>query len=138
MKSKWIWVNFLLLAIFSCKPEGKSEVADILGFDEPKDWILVIHPEGCKTCLDSFYDELLRLSPRNDGAIVIIAKNSKNLRMIPLIEKPPIPLYLDENKKLIREGIVELEDQILVFKEKSIERFDILEYQNVFQALPYN
>lgn len=126
---------FILLGMVACKPKGKSEVAEILGIEEPKDWILVIHPEGCKTCLASFYDVLAALSPNSDAVIVILAKNSKNLRMFPLIENSPIPLYLDENKILIENGILELQDQILLFRENSVEKFDIMEYQSVFQSM---
>lgn len=125
----------ILIGLISCKPKGKNEVAEILGIEEPKDWILVIHPEGCKTCLESFYDVLAALSPNPDAAIVILAKNSKNLRMIPLIENSPIPLYLDENKILIENGILELQDQIILFKDGSVEKFDILNYQKVFQSM---
>lgn len=125
----------LLVGMMACKSNGKSEVASILGIEEPKDWILVIHPEGCKTCLESFYYELAALSPNPDAVIVILAKNSKNLRMFPLIENSPIPLYLDENKILIENGILGLQDQILLFRENSVEKFDILEYQSVFQSM---
>lgn len=125
----------ILLVLIACRTKGKNEVAEILEIEEPKDWILVIHPEGCKTCLESFYDELAALSPNPDAAIVILAENSKNLRMIPLIENSPIPLYLDENKILIENGILDLQDQILLFRENRVEKFDILNYQKVFQSM---
>lgn len=120
----------ILLGLIACKPKGKSEIAEILGIEEPKDWILVIHPEGCKTCLESLYNDLASLTPDTDAAIVILAKNSKNLRMIPLIENSPIPLYLDENKILIEKGILELQDQILLFKDGGMKKFDILNYES--------
>lgn len=110
-------IFFLFLGSFACMPAGKSEVSEILGIEEPKDWILVIHPEGCKTCLDSFYTELMKLPTSSKGAIVLLAKNSKALRMSPLIENSPVPLYLDENKTLIQKGTVDPKDQILVFKK---------------------
>ena len=128
-------IFFLFLGSFACKPAGKSEVSEILGIKEPKDWILVIHPEGCKTCLDSFYTDLMKLPTSSKGAIVLLAKNSKALRMSPLIENSPVPLYLDENKTLIQKGTVDPKDQILVFKENKVEKFDILNYQEVFQEL---
>ena len=120
-------IFFLLLGSFGCKPIGKSDVSAILGIEEPNDWILVIHPEGCKTCLDSFYTDLMKLPTSSKGAIVLLAKNSKALRMNPLIENSPIPLYLDENKTLIQKGTVDLEDQILVFKENKVEKYDYSE-----------
>lgn len=125
----------ILIGLISCKPKGKNEVAQILGIEEPKDWILVIHPEGCKTCLESLYDDLASLTPDTDAAIVILAKDSKNLRMIPLIQDSPLPLYLDENKVLIEKGVLELQDQIFLFKNGSVEKFDILNYQRVFQSI---
>lgn len=125
----------ILIGLISCKPKGKNEVAQILEIEEPKDWILVIHPEGCKTCLESLYDDLASLTPDTDAAIVILAKDSKNLRMIPLIQDSPLPLYLDENKVLIEKGVLELQDQILLFKNGSVEKFDILNYQKVFQSI---
>jgi hypothetical protein len=130
------FISFLiLLGLIACKPKGKNEVAEILGIEEPKDWILVIHPEGCKTCLESFYSELATLSSNPDAVIVILSKNSKYLRMIPLIENSPFPLYLDQNKILIEKGILELQDQILLFKDDGMEKFDILNYQKVFQSM---
>lgn len=125
----------ILIGLISCKPKGKNEVAQILGIEEPKDWILVIHPEGCKTCLESLYDDFASLTPDTDAAIVILSKDSKNLRMIPLIQDSPLPLYLDENKVLIDKGVLELQDQILLFKNGSVEKFDILNYQKVFQSI---
>jgi len=112
-----------------------EQVANALAIPQPKKWILVIHPEGCKTCLDSFYGELMTLSPTTDGAIVILAKNSKTLRMNPLIQNSPIPLYLDEEKLLIQKNLVKATDQILLFKKGSVEKFDILDYQKVFQSI---
>jgi hypothetical protein len=70
-----------------------------------------------------------------DGAIVILAKKSKTLRRNPLIATAPIPLYLDKTKRLIQERIVDLQDQILIFKENEVVRFGILDYQQVFQEL---
>jgi hypothetical protein len=94
----------------------------------------VIHPQGCKTCLNGFYSELLdsyyyRWSNSHPG------KKSKTLRRNPLIATAPIPLYLDKTKRLIQERIVDLQDQILIFKENEVVRFGILDYQQVFQEL---
>jgi hypothetical protein len=135
MRIRPTFLYLLLVGMMACNSKGKSEVASILGIEEPKEWILVIHPEGCKTCMESFYDVLATLPPNPDAAIVILAKNSKNLRMIPLIENSPIPLYLDENKILIEKGILEIQDQILLFKDGGMEKFDILNYQKVFQSI---
>jgi hypothetical protein len=135
MTSKSAVVYLFLFGLMACKPQGKSEVSAILEINEPKNWILVIHPEGCKTCLDSFYEELMTLAPSTDGAIVILAKNSKTLRMNPLIQNSPIPLYLDEEKLLTHENLVKPTDQILLFKKGSVEKFDILDYQKVFQSM---
>lgn len=127
--------HFLLitLIVLSCSPKNKKEVADILKIKEPKEWILVIHPEGCKTCLESLYAELENLPATSPGGIVVIAKNSKDLRLHPLFETSPIPLVLDENKTLIEHGLVRPEDQILLLRNDGVQRFDILNYQ---EALP--
>lgn len=63
----------LLCTLASCHQARKSQVAQLLAIPEPKEWILVIHPEGCKTCLDSFYSELEQLPVSSPGAIVILA-----------------------------------------------------------------
>lgn len=112
-QTRFYW---LVLLFTACQPIGKSEVASILEIVEPKEWILVIHPEGCKTCLESFYLELMNLPKNSPGAIVILAKNSKSLRINPIIGDSPIPLYLDEQKLLIQERLVKMTDQILIFK----------------------
>lgn len=130
--SIFFWILFVLVA---CQPKGKSEVAAILGIDEPEEWILVIHPEGCKTCLDSFYAELEELPQETPGALVILAKNSKSLLLNPLFENSPVPLHLDEEKKLIQEGLLEITDQILLFRSGSVEYFDILDYQRVIETI---
>jgi len=117
---------------------GKNQVAQLLDIPEPREWILVIHPEGCKTCLDSFYSELEQLPVSSPGAIVILAKNSKTLRLNPLIEHPPIPLYLDEDKKLVREGLVSLTDQLVIFRTEEVRKFDILEYQRALDEFRRN
>jgi hypothetical protein len=135
MRISSVFTFLILLGLVACKQKGKSEVAELLGIEEPMDWLLVIHPEGCKTCLESLYDDLALLTPNADAAIVILAKNSKNLRMIPLIQESPIPLHLDENKVLIEKGILELQDQILLFKDGSVEKFDILNYEKVFHSI---
>lgn len=135
MRNSPVVLYLILLGLIACKPKGKSEVAEILGIEEPKDWILVIHPEGCKTCLESLYDDLASLTSNADAAIVILAKSSKNLRMIPLIQDSPLPLYLDEYKVLIEKGVLELQDQILLFKDGSVEKFDILNYEKVFHSI---
>jgi hypothetical protein len=49
--------------------------------------------------------------------------------MIPLIQDLPIPLHLDENKVLTEKVILELEDQILLFKDGNMEKFDVLDYE---------
>jgi hypothetical protein len=123
-----------LLAIFSCKPEGKSKVAQLLEIDEPQDWILVIHPEGCKTCLDQLYQELSQLQTAN-GVIVIVAKNTKTLRLNPLFGQSLNPIHLDEEKKLIQEGIVDFQDQILLFSADELEKFEILNYETLLTSL---
>jgi hypothetical protein len=135
MKISSVFTFLILLGLVACKQKGKSEVAELLGIEEPKDWILVIHPEGCKTCLESLYDDLASLTPNVDAAIVILAKDSKNLRMIPLIQDSPIPLHLDEYKVLIEKGILELQDQILLFKDGSVEKFEIVNYEKVFNSI---
>lgn len=113
----------------------KKEVADILKIKEPKEWILVVHPEGCKTCLESLYVELESIPTSSPGAIIVIAKNSKDLRLHPLFETSPIPLFLDENKTLIEHGLIRPEDQILLFRNNGIKKFDILNYQAALSEL---
>ncbi|MFC3415803.1 hypothetical protein [Algoriphagus hitonicola] len=131
-QTKVYWLVFFFTA---CQPIGKSEVASILEIAEPKEWILVIHPEGCKTCLESFYSELMNLPKNSPGAIVILAKNSKSLRINPIIGDSPIPLYLDEQKLLIQEGLVKMTDQILLFRGDEFTSFDILDYERVLSEI---
>jgi hypothetical protein len=128
-----LWVGLLFWV--ACSSPSKSKVASILGIPEPKEWMLVIHPEGCKTCLDIFYSELQLLPKESQGAIVLITKNSKTLRLHPFIENSPIPLYLDEQKLLIKEGLVQITDQILLFRKSRAESFDILDYERVLQEI---
>jgi hypothetical protein len=134
MTSKSWWI-LAILCLNSCRQVEIEQVAYALSIPQPKKWILVIHPEGCKTCLDSFYEELMTLAPSTDGAIVILAKNSKTLRMNPLIQNSPIPLYLDEEKLLIQKNLVKATDQILLFDESRLQKFDILDYQKVLEEL---
>ncbi|MGM0945767.1 MAG: hypothetical protein ACQEW9_11325 [Bacteroidota bacterium] len=131
-QTRFYWLVFFFTA---CQPIGKSEVASILEIAEPKEWILVIHPEGCKTCLESFYSELMNLPKNSPGAIVILAKNSKSLRINPIIGDSPIPLYLDEQKLLIQEGLVKMTDQILLFRGDEFTSFDILDYERVLSEI---
>lgn len=138
MKTRAFFYFLLLFLSVSCTTPDKSHISDVLGIEEPKKWILIIHPEGCKTCLDSLYDKLMQLEKDTPGAIVILAKNSKTLRMQPLIGNSPIPLYLDEQKVLIDKGLVELTDQILWVDKDQIQKFDILEYQKVLDLIKVN
>jgi hypothetical protein len=135
MKIKSFTLGIGLLCLVACSSRSKSKVASILGVPEPKEWMLVIHPEGCKTCLDSFYSELQLLTKESPGAIVLIAKNSKTLRLHPFIENSPIPLYLDEQKLLIKEGLVQMTDQILLFRKGDFESFDILNYERALRKI---
>jgi hypothetical protein len=135
MKIKSFTLGIGLLCLVACSSRSKSKVASILGVPEPKEWMLVIHPEGCKTCLDSFYSELQLLTKESPGAIVLIAKNSKTLRLHPFIENSPIPLYLDEQKILIQEEFVEMTDQILLFRKDDFEYFNILDYERALQKI---
>lgn len=125
----------VFFAFLSCSNPNKSKIAGILNITEPEDWILVVNPEGCKTCLDSFYSELQLLPKRSPGAIVLIAKNTKTLRLHPLIENSPIPLYLDEQKNLIKEELVQMTDQILLFRAEGFTSFDILDYENALSEI---
>jgi hypothetical protein len=134
MTSKSWWI-LTIVCLNSCQQIDIVQIANTLAIPEPKKWILVIHPEGCKTCLDSFYEELMTLPPSEDGAIVILAKNTKTLRMNPLVENSPIPLYLDEEKLLIQENLVDPTDQILVFSKDGVKGFDILDYQKALEEL---
>jgi hypothetical protein len=134
MTSKSWWI-LTIVCLNSCQQIDIVQIANTLAIPEPKKWILVIHPEGCKTCLDSFYEELMTLAPSTDGAIVILAKNSKTLRMNPLIQNSPIPLYLDEEKLLIEKNLVKATDQILIFSKDGLQSFDILDYQQVLEEL---
>lgn len=120
--------------VLGCTDKSKSKVAEILKIHEPNDWILVIHPEGCKTCLDHLYQELSDLETVN-GAIVLVAKNTKTIRLNPLFNQSPVPVSMDEEKKLIKEGIVDLQDQILLFSAKGVEKFEILNYESLFISL---
>ena len=135
MKIKSSVFCWILLALVACQPKGKSEIAAILGINEPEEWILVIHPEGCKTCLDEFYYQLEKIQNIDSGAIVILSKNTKSLRAIPLISNSPLPLYLDEKKKLIKKNLINKSDQIILFKNNGAQKFDILNYQKVFNQL---
>ncbi|MAL14478.1 MAG: hypothetical protein CL554_13735 [Algoriphagus sp.] len=65
----------------------------------------------------------------------MIAKNTKTLRLHPLIENSPIPLYLDEQKNLIKEELVQMTDQILLFREEGFTSFDILDYENALSEI---
>jgi|TARA_R100000149_G_C5771952_1_gene71923 hypothetical protein len=65
----------------------------------------------------------------------LIAKNTKTLRLHPLIENSPIPLYLDEQKNLIKEELVQMTDQILLFREEGFTSFDILDYENALSEI---
>ena len=65
----------------------------------------------------------------------MIAKNTKTLRLHPLIENSPIPLYLDEQKKLIKEELVQMTDQILLFRAEGFTSFDILDYENALSEI---
>ncbi len=128
----------LLCTLASCHQARKSQVEQLLAIPEPKEWILVIHPEGCKTCLESLYSELVQLPASSPGAIVILAKNTKTLRLNPLIEHSPIPLYIDEEKKSVKEGLVSASDQILLFKTDEVMKFDVLEYQLALDEIRRN
>lgn len=134
MRIKEIFFFSTFLLILGCTGDNKNRVAEILGISQPTDWILVIHPEGCKTCLDQLYQELSEFKTTS-GAIVIVAKNTKTMRLNPLFEQSPAPVYLDEEKKLIQEGIVDLQDQILLFSNEGIEKFEILNYETLFASL---
>lgn len=134
MKIKGILCISIILLILGCEGKNKTSVAKILEVPDPSEWILVIHPEGCKTCLDHLYQELSELETTN-GAIVIVAKNTKMLRLNPLFAQSSVPVYLDEEKKLIKEGIVDLQDQILLFSSNGVEKFEILSYQSLFPSL---
>lgn len=46
-----------------------------------------------------------------------------------------ITIYMDEEKKLIKEGIVDLQDQILLFSADGVEKFEILNYESLFISL---
>lgn len=135
MKTNSFLLILITLICTSCVSKEKKEIAIALQIKEPKEWILIVHPEGCKTCLESFYAELENLPPSSSGAIVVIAKNSKNLRLHPLFEISPIPIYLDENKTLIEHGLVRPEDQILLFRNNGVKRYDILNYQAALSEL---
>ncbi|QYH37335.1 hypothetical protein GYM62_00340 [Algoriphagus sp. NBT04N3] len=135
MKIKTLFILMGFFAFLSCSNPNKSKISGVLNISEPEDWILVVNPEGCKTCLDSFYSELQLLPKDSPGTIVLIAKNSKTLRQHPLIEKSPIPLYLDEQKILIEEELVQMTDQILLFRGKGFTSFDILDYENALSEI---
>lgn len=128
-----LWIGLIWLG--ACSSPSKSKVSSTLGIPEPEEWMLVIHPEGCKTCLDSFYSDLQLLPKESPGAVVLIAKNSKTLRLHPFIENSPVPLYLDEQKLLIKEGLVQITDQILLFKDERVKSFDILEYKGALKEI---
>jgi len=134
MKIKVILIVSIFFLVLGCSGKNKNRVAEILQISHAVDWILVIHPEGCKTCLDQLYQELSDLEPAN-GAIVIVAKNTKIMRLNPLFEQSSVPVYLDEEKKLIQEGIVDLQDQILLFSNEGIEKFEILNYESLFTSI---
>jgi hypothetical protein len=128
-----LWIGLIWLG--ACSSPSKSKVSSTLGIPEPEEWMLVIHPEGCKTCLDSFYSDLQLLPKESPGAVVLIAKNSKTLRLHPFIENSPIPLYLDEQKILIQEGLVKMTDQILLFRNDDFKSFDILDYESALTEI---
>ncbi|WP_086499938.1 hypothetical protein [Algoriphagus ratkowskyi] len=134
MRIKGIFFFSAFLLTLGCTGDNKNRVAEILEISQPTDWILVIHPEGCKTCLDQLYQELSEFKTTR-GAIVIVAKNNKIMRLNPLFEQSPVPVYLDEEKKLVQEGIVDLQDQILLFKADGVETFEILNYESLFNRI---
>lgn len=138
MRIDALLIFLLLLGFSSCRQSAKNEISKILGIDQTTEWILVIHPEGCKTCLDSFYTDLLDLPSNSGGVIVLLNKNSKSLRLHPIIEHTRIPLFLDQNKILLQKGILEPTDQILIFRENKVEKFNILNYQEALDNLGIN
>ncbi|SIO00693.1 hypothetical protein [Algoriphagus halophilus] len=134
MKIRKIIIFCSLLLIWSCAKTTKSSVSETMSFPEPKEWILVINPEGCKTCLDHLYHELSELNI-SKGAILIIAKNNKSMRLNPLFEKSPVPVYLDEKNKLIDKGFVDFQDQLLIVSNEGALHFDILEFESLLAKL---
>lgn len=125
----------LLLLLISCRPAvTKEKIERVLGIEEANEWLLVIHPAGCKTCLDQLYQELGELELKG-GAIVLVARNSKDLRMSDIYEQSPVPLYLDEQKVLLKKGLIEYQDQLLLFTGKTTEKYEALEYQLLIDKL---
>jgi hypothetical protein len=134
MRTKEICIISIFFLVLGCTGNTKNIVAEVLEIPEAANWILVIHPEGCKTCLDQLYLELSEIKTTN-GAIVIVAKNTKILRLNPLFDQSSVPVYLDEESRLIQEGVVELQDQILLFKADGVETFEILNYESLFTRI---
>lgn len=134
MRIKEILIFSSLLLVIGCSGSNTNRITEILEIPDSYNWILVIHSEGCKTCLDHLYQKLSNLEPAN-GSIVIVSKNSRILRLNPLFEQTSVPVYLDEEKKLIQEGILDLQDQILLFSNEGIEKFDIMDYESLLTRM---
>lgn len=132
-----IFLNFILsfiIASCSCKKENdKEQVRKICMISENPEWILVINPSGCKTCLDQFYQKLSDLK-ESKGVIVLILKNSKEFKANNHFQNSKTPIYFDESRQLIKYKLVHKEDEFVLF-ETGIRKYKIMEGDNLLQKL---
>ena len=131
-----LFALIFLIGVGCNRPKSEKEiVAGLLEMPESLEWILVINPAGCKTCLDQFYDALSHLTTSN-GAIVIVSIQTEVLIASPLLQKKSqVPFYFDDKKMLIQEDVIHFLDQILLFKNGVKEKFEIIAFQEVLDEL---
>ncbi len=131
--SFFVVISFLLIGCDVSRPE-KEIVSELLDLPESLNWVMVINPSGCKTCLDEFYEALSQVTIKG-GAIVIITPHTKGLRALPLFQKSQVPIIFDKHKILIQEGLVDFLDQIILFYKDDKQKFSIQDHLNVLEEL---
>lgn len=94
------------------------------------DWILVINASTCKTCLNTFLEEIAKENLES-GAFLIISPGKKTfLNQISGLGLT-IPVIFDSTKVLIDEKYISVEDELALIQHQNSKKIKIQDWEGL-------
>lgn len=133
---------FILIFLSSCDNSEKNQIGEIRKiFSIPQEiqWVLIVNPGTCKTCLENFLSRIHRVNkPDSQGLIFLVVNSQKEIKANHRTDQWGFHVIFDLEKKLIDQGIIQKESELILITPNSKSEFSLergLDVLNILEEL---